>query len=95
MPFVPTYLTYLCALRAYVPLCHELICAYVPTCFKLLRAYMPTCLRALIFHVPMCLHFSHAYVPTTTHKIHSDSLLYLALLFFSGLFAEAAIGGLL
>ena len=53
MPFVPTYLTYLCALRAYVPLCHELICAYVPTCFKLLRAYVPT-----------CPYFSRAYVPS-------------------------------
>ena len=95
VPFVPTcftYLTCLCALRAYLPSCLKLIRAYVPTC---LRAYGSTCLRALIFHMPTCLHFSRAYVPTTTHKIYWGSLLYLALLFFSGLFAEAATGGVL
>ena len=57
--------------------------------------YMPTCLHVLNYYVPTCPYFSRDYVPTTTHKIYWDSLLYLALLFFSGLFAEAATGGVL
>ena len=71
----------------YVPTCLTCLCAllaYVPSCLKLIRAYVPTC---------PC--FSRAHVPTATHKIYWGSLLYLALLFFSGLFAEAATGGVL
>ena len=45
MPFVPTCLSCLRALRAYVPMC-----------LKLVRVYVPPCLRALIFHVTTCLH---------------------------------------
>ena len=71
-----------CAYTLYVPTCLRASNYYVPTCLKSF-----TCLRALIIHVPTCLHSSGAYVPTTIHKIYWGSLLYLALLFFSGLFA--------
>ena len=95
LAFVPQINTCLRALNCYVPTWLRAYGVYVPTCLKLLRGYVPTCLRALIFHMPTCLHFSRAYVPTTTHKIYWGSLLYLALLFFSGLFTEAATGGVL
>ena len=94
--YVPPYLN---LPRAYVPTCLKLLRAlnhYVPTC---LRTYVPSffthsrvyiyfsCLRALNYFVPTCAHFSRAYVPTATHKIYClGSFLYLALLFFSGLF---------
>ena len=70
------------AYAPYVPTCLRASNYYVPTCLKLF-----TCLRALIIHVPTCLHSSRAYVLTTTHKIYWGSLLYFALLFFSGIFA--------
>ena len=52
VPFVPTCVTCLCALRA-----------YVPSCLKLLRAYVPTCLRALNYYVSTCLGTFRTYVP--------------------------------
>ena len=67
VPFVPTCLTCLCALRAYVPTCLKLLRAYVPTCLKLLRAYMPTCLKLLRAYVPTYLELLRAYVPTYPH----------------------------
>ena len=52
---VPKCLTYLHALRAYVPSCLKLLRAYVPMCLKLLRAYVSTCLRDLSYYVSTCL----------------------------------------
>ena len=49
MPFVPTCLTCLCTLRAYVSSCLKLLRAYVPACPYFSRADVPsffTCLRA-------------------------------------------------
>ena len=90
MPFVPTYLT---CIRTYVPLCLKLLRTYVPTCPHFSSAYVLTCLyiffmylRALNCFVATCAQFSCACVPTATHKIYWGSLLYLVLLFFSGLF---------
>ena len=39
--YVPTCLTCLYTLRAYVPSCLALLRAYVPSCLALLRAYVP------------------------------------------------------
>ena len=71
MPFVPTCLTCLRAIRAYapyVPTCLRASNYYVSTCLKLLRAlryYVPTCLRASnYYYVPTCLTLLCAYLPT-------------------------------
>ena len=75
VPFVPTCLTCLCILRAYVPSCLKLLRAYVPSCLKLpLRAYVPTCLKLLRVLIFTCLraylpiHIFQAYVPSC-HKL--------------------------
>ena len=97
MPFVPTCLTCLCALRACLPSCLKLLHAYVPTClrayepkfFTRLRAYM----RIYIFHayMPLCLKLFRTYVcsfPTClcaynhSQHIYWGSPLYLVLLGF-------------
>ena len=66
MPFVPTYLTCLRDLRAYVPTCLCALNYYVPTCLRALIFHLPLCLRAYvpiyIFHVPSCLKLFCAYV---------------------------------
>ena len=69
-------------LRAYVP--SFFTCLYRLTCQYII--FVPTYHRALNYFVPTCTHFSRVYVPTTSHKIYQGSLLYLVLLFSSGLF---------
>ena len=73
MPFVPTCLTCLCALRACLPSCLKLLHAYVPTC---LRAYVPTSPNfsrvyvltcEYIFFMPTCLCALNYFVPTYVH----------------------------
>ena len=64
VPFVPTCLTCLCALRA-----------YVPSCLKLIRAYVPTCLRAFIFHVLTCLQPLTKYIEAHFYTLHCCSSL--------------------
>ena len=62
VPFVPTCLTCLCALRAYAP--------YVPTCLRALNYYLPTCLRAFIFHVLTCLQSLTKYIEAHFYTLH-------------------------
>ena len=82
-PCVPTCLR---ALNYYAPTCPYFLHAYVPSFFTCLYIFlMPTCFHAINYFVPTYAHFSCAYVEIS-HKIYWGSLLYLVLLFFSGLF---------
>ena len=68
MSFVPTCLTCLCTLRAYVPSCLKLLRAFVPCVTTCLRAFVPqittTCLHALHYYVPTCLKLLRALIFT-------------------------------
>ena len=77
VPFVPTCLTCLCTLRAFVPSCLKLLLrAYVPyitTWLRALNYYVPLFLRA---YMPMCLYIFfkcaclcaiNYFVPTCAH----------------------------
>ena len=92
VPFVPTCLTCRRGYMPYVPMRLTCLRVYMPTC---LRAFIfhvvPTCLSVYIYFsclrafVPTRAHFLRAHVPTTTRKTYWGSLLFLVLLFFSGL----------
>ena len=75
MPFVPTCLTCLYALRACVPSFLKFLRAYVPTCLKLLRACVPTCLKLLRAYVPKYPDFSRAYVLTCVYILFMPTCL--------------------
>ena len=76
VPFVCLFI-----LRANVLSCLKSLRAYVPSFFVCLSAYVPIFFHTCVSHFLSC-----AYIPATTRKIYWGSLLYLVLLFFSGIF---------
>ena len=75
VPFIPTCLTCISVLRAYVPhitMCLLTTCLrpYAPsfsTCVRASYYYVPTCLILLCACVSNCPHFSRGYVPKCPH----------------------------
>ena len=79
VPYVPTYLTCICALRIYVPTCLLPLNCYVPTCLRVLNYYVLICLCVYVpiyifrAYVPFCLKILSAYNYSGPQNLHISS----------------------